>query len=346
MKGLLVLLSMLAVLAAAGAIIGYAVFGKDFYDIITVAEARLKAAEREAQELGLIDGSTEDGQAENAPPADGSSGPPSEVASTPAGDANAGGGLPPLPGDASVPSNQQPAAQQPTAPPPAQVAVVTPPAASTAQQAVTFTDTDQLFSSVFPAPVSRFEDFVQGIDPEMVAESVTYAAAGAEIIAQVSRLRWQDEFAPVIPPFLDAVRRDPVPALASELGQRMVAVLMGEGTRIDQVRRFDAFGRDAVELTGAIPDGDQGGHYAVIWLMPDGDHLILVVLRAYDNTGLLGAEAAQFNQSFQLLREVAAVSPQVEEAVEPAPSEETGATPEAAAEPAEQAEPKPAKAKE
>ncbi|MEM6903496.1 MAG: hypothetical protein AAF556_09700 [Pseudomonadota bacterium] len=292
MKGLLVLLTMLAVLAAAGGAIGYAVFGDDFYDIITVAEARLKAAQREAQELaGSADtDATERGDVAEADDRDGTD-QGGETASGQAslpGAENGGDDVSDQPSAVAAPKEQQVAAR----PAPGQALTA---------QAVIFTDDDGLFSSVFPAPVSRFDNFVQGIDPEMVSKSVTYASAGREIIAQVSHLSWQQQFAPVIRPMLDAIRLDPKPALASELGQRLVSVLLGEGTRIDQVRRFDAFDRDAVELTGAIPDGDQGGHYAVIWLIPDAEKLFVVVVRAYDNNRLLGAEAAQFNQNFQLL---------------------------------------------
>ncbi|MEO0393530.1 MAG: hypothetical protein AAF213_09805 [Pseudomonadota bacterium] len=306
MKGLFVLLTMLAVIGGLIVGVGYYIYGDKFYDILTMAEARLQAAadanenqadqppEGDAQAPGL---NTTLPLAGGVPP---SSPDPVAPAQTPPGDDAA-----PPPLDIAAQDNL-PASQQPTQPVKPQA---TPQATQqTAQQVaprpppspVRFADRQGRFAAIFPGPVSQFDNYLAGLVPNLVGSSETFAATGLDIVAQVSILNWRDDVSATANDLAQGFAEDPDRTMGEETASAILDALLGDTATVEGVRGFNAYGRQSVELTGLIPDGDGGMHKSVVWLMPDAANLIAVVIRAYSDRGLLGPEATRFNQDFSL----------------------------------------------
>ena len=272
MKGLIVLLALLAVIGGAIMGAGYYLYGDKFYDILTAAEARLTTQ-------GLDEIPVDEAMSEAV----------DEVQdSMPIADQTAGGqGVTDTNAAApdTVPAGEQPIASDVVALPP---------------QPVRFEDSEGRFAAVFPGQVSRFDNYLSGLVPELISSSQTYAASGLDIVAQVSILTWREEVLATAADLATGFADDPDRTMGEEVAQSILTALLGDGATVEGVRGFDAFGRQSVELTGLIPDGDGGLHKSVVWLMPDANNLIAVVIRAYNDRGLLGTEATQFNQNFSL----------------------------------------------
>ena len=268
---------MLGIIGSVIVGVGYYFYGDRFYDIITAAEARLKASELEAS-------------------ADGEAAPVSTAAA---------------PETAAEGSDAEAVAEPVTSPPPAAVGETTPaqPAPPQSQQIATarpdprpvrFADEQGRFAAVFPGPVSRFDNYLAGLTPELISSSQTFAATGLDIVAQVSILNWRDDVLATANDLASGFASDPDRTMGEATAQAILNALLGDTATVEGVRGFVAYGRQSVELTGLIPDGDGGLHKSVVWLMPDTANLIAVVIRAYSDQGLLGPEATRFNQDFSL----------------------------------------------
>jgi hypothetical protein len=321
-KGFFVLIVMLAIIGAVIAGVGYYIFGDRFYDIIAVTEARVKATALQAGELArdASDVATNVGNSMNDL---GNSGQSSGAAP--------GGAVDQVQNAPPVVAREAPV-QTPTQTAETEVAQVAPPVAPPAQpefrpEPVAFSDDQGRFSAVFPAKVSVFENYLVSAAPDKISQSRTYAASGREIVAQVTVLTWHPDYLPAARGLLADIAIDPADTIFGPTGRQLTTMLLGEGSAVKAVREFDAFERKSVELTGLIPNGEGGFHRSVVWLMPGVQDMVAVVLRAYDDAGLLGVEAAQFNQNFVLLTQpVPAAAPLVVDsnpaAIVPAPATE------------------------
>lgn len=256
MKGLMVLLALLAVIAGAVMGAGYYLYGDRFYDIITAAEARLGAVSKPSGDPSSEPETNTDAAAVGA---EGGNATAGQNADRPRG--------------AALPRTARP---------------------------VRFEDPEARFAAVFPGPVSRFDNYLSGLVPDLISTSQTYAASGVDIVAQVSILNWRDEVRATAEDLANGFADDPDRTMGEAAAQAILSALLGDTATVEGVRGFTAYGRQSVELTGLTPDGDGGQHRSVVWLMPGADNLIAVVIRAYSDRGLLGAEATQFNQNFSL----------------------------------------------
>ncbi|GEM_PF-1821144 len=296
MKGFLVLIGMLAVIGAVIAGVGYYLYGDRFIDMVTVAEARVKAAALQAGELAdeAVDAVGEgiDEGMDNVPvEAPGDHVPDSAPHSAIDTVENA----PPV-------KVTEPVQRAPEEPRPA-----------FAPEPVKFSDPQGHFSALFPGKVGAFENYLVNTAPDKIGSSRTFAASGREIVAQVTVLSWAPEFLPAAKGFAADIAVDPADTVFGETGKQLTTMLLGEGSAIEAVREFDAFDRRSVELTGMVPNGEGGFHRSVVWLMPGEADMIAVILRAYNDSGLLGVEAQAFNENFAILEPAAA---------EPAPTQQ------------------------
>tara|TARA_X000000368_G_scaffold413152_1_gene400740 strand:+ start:2799 stop:3662 length:864 start_codon:yes stop_codon:yes gene_type:complete len=286
-KGFLVLIGMLAVIGAAIAGVGYYLYGDRFIDMVTVAEARVKAAALQAGELANEAVDAVDQGIDNLPvEAPGDNAPHTAIDTV----ENAP--------RVEVTEQAQPAPEEPRP--------------AFAPEPVRFSDPQGRFSALFPGKVGAFENYLVNTAPDKIGNSRTFAASGREIVAQVTVLSWAPEFLPAAKGFAADIAVDPADTVFGETGKQLTTMLLGEGSAIEAVREFDAFDRRSVELTGMVPNGEGGFHRSVVWLMPGEADMIAVILRAYDDSGLLGIEAQAFNENFAILEPAAA---------EPAPAQ-------------------------
>lgn len=295
MKGLLVLLVVLALTAGVGAGIGYYLYGDDFIAMITIAEARRQADERQSQ--------TDEHQRDaDQPPPDAEPPPRQEPTGQTAPEPPR---RTPLPGFGEVVTAVKRVAESigksaestATAHPDTATRRSTEPDPGRIFGHFVFTDPDKLFTADFPGPVEAFQNEEARRLPDLLTGSTTYAGLGRAIIAQVTVLRWRPDATATLARF----GRNPTDLQRDPTGKTLLQAVLGDGVSLEQPRRFTAFGRKALELTGDLPNGEGGWHRAVIWLLPGKDDLLLAVIRSFDDLGLLSDEAISFNQSFRLI---------------------------------------------
>jgi len=156
-----------------------------------------------------------------------------------------------------------------------------------------FVDPYGRFRALFPNSVSFAQGDLRRKNADLITEDWLYSTTGSEVMITVSVIDFDDSFA--------MSRSNSVAGwVASRAGLELLLGSIGNRYEIDQIRRFEAFGRPLFELTAHLP-GDSG-RFVVVYAMSSATRSMTIVLSAATTDALLGLEASRFTQSFEVLK--------------------------------------------